>query len=59
MLTYAEKLQLVNSILSSLSTYTMCSISVPVEVHEYVDRTRRHCMWRNSKANTKDNPMVT
>jgi hypothetical protein len=58
MLTYVEKLQLVNSVLSSLPTYTMCSISVPVEVHEYVDRTRRHCMWRNSKANAKDNPMV-
>jgi hypothetical protein len=44
MLTYVGKLQLVNSVISSLPTYTMCSISVPVEVHEYVDRARRHCM---------------
>jgi hypothetical protein len=58
MLTYAGKLQLVNSVLSSLPTYTICSISVPVEAHEYVDRARRHCMWRNSEANAKDKPMV-
>jgi hypothetical protein len=57
-LTYVGKLQLVNSILSSLPTYTMCSISVPVEVHEYVDRARRHYMWRNSEANAKDKPIV-
>jgi hypothetical protein len=45
LLTHARKLQLVNSVLSSLPTYLMCSVSVPVEVHEYIDRARRHCMW--------------
>jgi hypothetical protein len=35
MLTYVGKLQLVNSILSSLPTYTMCSVSVPIAVLEY------------------------
>jgi hypothetical protein len=37
MLTQVGKLQLVSSIISSLPTFNMCSIQVPVAVHEYVD----------------------
>jgi hypothetical protein len=58
MLTQASKLQLVNSVISSLSTFFMCSVQVLVAVHEYVDRARRHCMWRNSETNAKSKPMV-
>jgi hypothetical protein len=58
MLTYAGKLQLVNSVLSSLPTFTMCSVSVPVTVHEYVDRARRNCMWRKLDSNAKSKPLV-
>jgi hypothetical protein len=56
MLTQAGKLQLVNSILSSLQTYTMCSIQMPIAVHEYFNRVRRHCMWKNSERNGKSKP---
>jgi hypothetical protein len=58
LLTYASKLQLVNSVLSSLSTFTMCSVSVPVAVLECFDRAGRHCMWRKSEANAKSKPLV-
>jgi hypothetical protein len=58
MLTQAGKLQLGNSMISSLSTYNMCSVQVPIVVHEYFDRARRQCMWRNSESNTKSKPMV-
>jgi hypothetical protein len=44
MLTYAGKLQLINSVLSSLSTYTICSVSVSIVVLEYYDRAKRNCM---------------
>jgi hypothetical protein len=44
MLTYTSELQLVNSVLSSWPTFTMCTVSVPVAIHEYVDRARRQCM---------------
>jgi hypothetical protein len=57
MLTHAGKLQLVNSVLSSLPTYTMCSVMVPIEVLEFVDKARS-CMWRNSESNGKNKPMV-
>jgi hypothetical protein len=36
----------------------MCSVQVPVAVHEYVDRAKRHCMWRNSETNAKSKPMI-
>jgi hypothetical protein len=58
MLTYAGKLQLVNSVLSSLPTFTMCSLAVPVAVLEYFDRARRNCLWRNSDINAKSKPLV-
>jgi hypothetical protein len=58
LLTHAGKLELVNSVLSSLPTYTMCSVMVPVEAPEYADRARRNCMWRKSDSNGKSQPLV-
>jgi hypothetical protein len=59
LLTHAGRLQLfVNIVLSSSPTYTMCSVSVPITVHDYFDRIRRHCMWRSSDFNTRSKPMV-
>jgi hypothetical protein len=48
MLNHVGRLQLVYSVISASPTYTMCSLAVPITVHEYFDRARRHCMWRNS-----------
>jgi hypothetical protein len=58
MLNHAGRLQLVNSVLSASPTYTMCSLVVPITVHEYFDKARRHCMWRNSDNNGKNKPLV-
>jgi len=58
MLTYAGRLQLVNSVLSSLPTYTMCSFDIPVTVIEYIDRARRHCLWRGSDINAKGKALI-
>jgi hypothetical protein len=44
MLTQAGKLQLVNSGISSLPTYNMCSVAAPIAVLENIDRARRHCI---------------
>jgi hypothetical protein len=58
MLTQACKLQLVNSVLSSLPTYNMCFVVVPVAILESFDRAGRHCMWQNSDCNAKSKPLV-
>jgi hypothetical protein len=52
-LTQAGRLQLVNSVLSSLPTYAMCSLKIPVAVLDFINRARRHCLWRGSDANAK------
>jgi hypothetical protein len=57
-LSQAGRLQLVNSVITSLPTYMMCTLEVLVAVLEYIDRTRRHCLWRNSDCNAKDKPPV-
>ena len=57
-LKHAGRLQLVNSVLSSLPTYAMCSLQVPAAVLEYIDRARRHCLWRGSDTNAKMKPLV-
>jgi hypothetical protein len=43
MLTQAGKLQHVNSVLSSLPAYNMCSVAVRIAILG-VNRARRHCM---------------
>jgi hypothetical protein len=58
MLTQAGKLQLVNSVLSSLLTFTMCSVQVLVAVLEYFDRTRRYGMWNETESNARNRPLV-
>jgi hypothetical protein len=57
-LSHAGRLELVNSVLSSLPTYAMCSLQLPVAVLEYIDRARRHCLWRGSDINAKMKPLV-
>jgi hypothetical protein len=44
-LTHGGKLQLVNSVLSSMATFYMCSIKVPIEILNQIDKYRRHCLW--------------
>jgi hypothetical protein len=58
LLTHVGKLQPVNSVLFSLPTYFICSVAISVEAHEYIDRARRHCLWRKSDFNAKSRPLV-
>jgi hypothetical protein len=58
LLTHAGRLKLVNSVLSASPTYTMCSLLIPLTVHEYFDRIRRHCMWKKSDFNSKSKRMI-
>ena len=57
-LTHAGRLELINSVLSSLPTYAMCTLQAPIGVLEYIDRDRRHCLWRGSERNAKMKPLV-
>ena len=58
MLNQASRLQLVNSVLSSLPTYTMCSIKVPKGILDQIDRARKHFLWRKSEVSGKTKSVV-
>jgi hypothetical protein len=52
------KLQLVNSVLSSLPTFYMCSRKVPIEILEQIDKYRRHCIWAGGDINGRKPPLA-
>jgi hypothetical protein len=58
LLSHADRLKLVNSMLSASPTYTMFLVSVPLTVHDYFDKIRRHCMWKKSDFNSRSMPMI-
>jgi hypothetical protein len=41
-LTQGGKLELVNLVLSSMATFYMCSIKVPIEILDQIDKYIRH-----------------
>jgi hypothetical protein len=47
------KLQLVNSVLSSLLAFYMCSIKVPIDTLNQVDKYGRHFLWEVGDINAK------
>lgn len=51
-LSYSGRLQMINSAISPITTYAMCSIKLP-GVIENIDRIRRQCLWRGNDATKK------
>jgi hypothetical protein len=52
-LSYVGRLQLVNSVLSSLPTYYMCTLKFPITVIDIIDKHRKNCIWRGREFNRK------
>jgi hypothetical protein len=57
-LTQRGKLEMVNSVLSSMVTFYICSIKVQINILEQVDKYRRHCLWRGGNVNFKKPPLA-
>lgn len=51
--TQGGKLQMVNSIISSLPTFYMCTLKLHATVIEQVEKYMRHCLWRGADMNAK------
>src|SRR4051812_16157132 len=45
-LNQGEKLQLMNSIISSLPIYFLCSLHIPAGIIKQLERIQRQCLWR-------------
>jgi hypothetical protein len=52
-LTYAGRLHLINSVISSLPTYFMCTLKLPATVIEIIDKHRRNYLWRGKEFSHK------
>jgi hypothetical protein len=57
-LTQGGKMLMVNLVLSSLPTFFMSAIKVPIEILNQIDRYRQHCLWRGEDLNAKKPPLA-
>jgi hypothetical protein len=53
LLSEGGKLQMVNSVLSSLTTFYLCSIKVPITIIKQIDKYKRYYLWRGEDINAK------
>jgi hypothetical protein len=58
-LSYGDNLILFNSVLSSLPTYFMCTLVIPLGVIEIIDKARKSCFWRKDKNKERVNSLAT
>jgi len=52
-LNYAGRLQLINSVISSIPTYYICILKLPKKAIESIDKFRKNYLWRGSDINAK------
>jgi hypothetical protein len=57
-LTQGGKLKMVNSVLSYMATFYMCSVKVLIEILNQIDKYRRHYLWRCGDINAKKPPLA-
>jgi hypothetical protein len=58
LLSYQGRLILVNSILSALATFYMCTFKMPMSILEQVDKYRKHYFWNRCDVNKKGGCLV-
>jgi hypothetical protein len=46
LLSYSGRLQMVQSVITSTATYAMCTLKLPKEVIDNIDRVWKQCLWR-------------
>jgi hypothetical protein len=42
-----------------MPTFYMCSIKIPIEILNQVDKYRKHCFWRGGDLNAKKPPLAS
>ena len=45
MISYGAKLSLVNSVITSLTIFALCTLKLPISIIELLDKIRRKCLW--------------
>jgi len=57
-LSYSGRLEMINSAITPISTYAMCTIKLPKGVIENIDRARKQCLWRGNSSEKKGGNLV-
>jgi hypothetical protein len=57
-LTYAGRLILVNFVFSALPTFYMCSLKLPMELLEQIDKYKKHVLWHGVDVTKKGGYLV-
>jgi hypothetical protein len=58
LISYAGRLTLVNSVLSALPTYYLCTLQMPIPILEHIDKYRKHFLWDKGDMNRKGGCLV-
>ena len=45
MMSYSGRVTVINTMLTSISTFTMCPLKVPPKILAHIDKIRRHFLW--------------
>jgi len=52
-LSQAGRLEITNSVLTALLTFTMCSIALQKTVIKQIDKYMKNCLWRGAEENAR------
>ena len=53
LLSYSGRLEMLNSAITPITTYAMCTLKLPVGVLDNLDRIRKQCLWRGNDKSKK------
>ena len=45
MMSYSGHVTVINTLLTSIATFSMCALKLPTKILEHIDKIRRHCLW--------------
>jgi hypothetical protein len=57
-LSYFGRLEMINSAITPITTYAMCTIKLPKGVIENIDKARKQCLWRGNSEQKKGGNLV-
>jgi len=57
-LSYSGRLQMINSAISPIVTYTTCTIKLPRGVIENIDRIQKQCLWKGNTEKRRGGNLV-
>jgi hypothetical protein len=55
LMSYSGRVSLINSLLTSIATFSMCSIQLHPKNLEHIEKIRRHCLWLKKMMKGKRN----